>query len=133
MTEIMVKQRSLLRLMANKNSDPMVNPSALLGSDEITNEYLCKYIRDMSFYLHQEVVELVEEIGGKDILKPWKEGFKQVASKPPVITDKVRSEAMDVLSFCLNICLAAGITPNNILEEYMKVWNKNIDRQNNSY
>jgi len=90
---------------------------------------LCNDIREMNFFLNQEVVELIEEIAGtRDINKPWKECFMEVHEQDIEITDKVRSEAIDVLKFCLNICLLAGITPENINEEFDKVHDLNLKR-----
>lgn len=96
---------------------------------------LCGDIRDMSFYLNQEVVELIEEIAGsRDISKPWKEAHNKVYYAPIMdASDKVKSEAIDVLKFALNICLMAGITPDNIDEEFYKVNSNNHKRIDNEY
>ncbi len=91
------------------------------------------YIKDQAFFLQQEAIELAEEFGGKDILKPWKINHVSVATNIAKITDNTKSEAIDMLCFCLNICLAAGITPDNIHDEYSKVWVKNINRQHDGY
>jgi len=95
---------------------------------------LCDRIRSMAFFLSQEVVELIEELAGsRDINKPWKSDFPIVYMQDVVITDKVRSEAMDVLKFAMNICLLAGITPENIDEEFNKVNDRCIERYENDY
>jgi NTP pyrophosphatase (non-canonical NTP hydrolase) len=95
---------------------------------------LCEQIKAMSFYLSQEVVELVEEIGGgRDINKPWKVNYTKLSQAPIIITDHIKSEAMDVLAFAMNICILAGITSENIEEEYFKVYYKNVKRVNDGY
>lgn len=99
----------------------------------INTGHLCNDIRDMAFFLNQEVVELIEEIGGKDINKPWKKDYHNLHNSDVVITDKVRSEAIDMLKFSMNICLMAGITPENVNEEFDKVHDKNITRLENGY
>lgn len=95
---------------------------------------LCEEILQTAFYLNQEVVELVEELGGgRDINKPWKNGYLGLYETPICITSKVRSEAIDVLKFAMNICLMAGITPENIDAEFLKVHEKNLYRIDNGY
>ena len=104
------------------------------GMTPMSSGSLCSDVRDMAFFLNQEVIELIEEIGGsRDINKPWKEGFNDLYSAEINITDKVRSEAIDVLKFCLNICLLAGITPENIKEEFDKVHKRNLQRIEDGY
>jgi NTP pyrophosphatase (non-canonical NTP hydrolase) len=109
----------------------------LLTTGEPDGEYvgdLCGQIRNMAFYLNQEVVELIEEIAGsRDINKPWKNSYIDLYLKETDLTDKVRSEAIDVLKFAMNICLLAGITPENITEEFNKVHQRCIERYENGY
>lgn len=121
MNKLLESQRVLqLRLNTNK---------------PLTIGELCDDIKDMGFYLNQEVVELIEEIAGsRDISKPWKQGYRELYSRPILThSDKVRSEAIDVLKFALNICLMAGITPNNIEEEFYKVNDRNEQRIDDGY
>lgn len=121
----------------NKILKKQADLQKLLSTDEnsvVHTGVLCDNILRHARYLDQEIIELVEEIAGsRDILKPWKQDFCSVYAKPIVITDKVRSEAIDVLKFALNICLMAGITPENIDEEFEKVNQRCIDRYNNGY
>lgn len=109
----------------------------LLTTGEPDGEYvgnLCEQIRNMSFYLNQEVVELIEEIAGsRDINKPWKSSYTDLYLRETDITDKVKSEAIDVLKFAMNICLLAGITPENVAEEFNKVHKRCIERYENGY
>lgn len=124
MNEILVKQAFLQGLLLDKQD---------LREQETVGE-VCETIHKSMTFFQLEVIELMEEIAGsKDILKPWKANHINVASQQFKTSDLIKSEAMDVLCFALNICLLAGITPSNIDGEYQKVWNKNIDRCNNGY
>lgn len=109
----------------------------LLTTDDGDGEFvgtLCDKIRSMAFYLNQEVVELIEEIAdSRDINKPWKASYVDLYMKETDLTDKVRSEAIDVLKFAMNIALLAGITPENIDEEFDKVHDRNLERIENGY
>ena len=121
MKTILAKQLELQqKLQANLNNN-------LVGS-------LCGNIKDTNFFLNQEIIELIEEIAGsRDILKPWKSNYRSIHCRRVVLTDKVKEEAIDVLCFAMNICLMAGITPDNIEDEYNKVYKKNIDRLIDGY
>lgn len=100
----------------------------------LTVGQLSSDIKEMNFFLNQEVVELVEEIAGtRTINKPWKSSYSEVSEQPIVITDAVRSEAIDVLKFAMNICIMAGITADNVEEEFYKVHDKNIRRIKDGY
>ena len=121
MKTILAKQLELQqKLQANLNNN-------LVGD-------LCGNIKDTNFFLNQEIIELIEEIAGsRDILKPWKSNYTSIYYRPVVLTDKVKEEAIDVLCFAMNICLMAGITPENVEYEYGKVYAKNIARIENGY
>jgi NTP pyrophosphatase (non-canonical NTP hydrolase) len=97
--------------------------------------HMCEHIKNHAFFMQEEVTELLIAIGGGDkaMIKPWSAHHKLMANEPFVSTDKVKSEAIDMLCFCLNICLAVGINHDNIYEEYSKVWRKNVSRQHDGY
>jgi NTP pyrophosphatase (non-canonical NTP hydrolase) len=132
LTNILTKQKELLRLIA-KNHGAIENVSSMHGS--IQKKYVCDYIKNQSFFMSEEVTELLLAIGNEDraVLKPWSIKHKDIVMTTFEPTDKVKSEAIDMLCFCLNICLAAGITPENIEQEYQQVWEKNIKRQLDGY
>lgn len=116
MNSILLKQQFLQRSFGNDNNDLTVGD-------------VCTDILAMKEYLGQEITELVEEVAGsRTILKPWKKGYTDLYEQPFISTDKVKEEAIDALCFAMNICLLAGITPDNVDEEYSKVFNKNINR-----
>lgn len=130
MNEILKKQLQLLNLIAQNTSD--VHPCFIVHQP--TKGDVVKYIKEHSFYMNQEIVELMQQIGGSNtVLKPWKQSHLAVCQEEATIDDDVKSEAIDMLCFCLNICMATGITPDNIEAEYEKVWLKNIERQQNGY
>lgn len=120
MNELFRKQATLQELLNEGSSD-------YVGD-------LCHKIKNMAFFLNQEVVELVEEIAGtRDINKPWKANYNNIYHKHVEITDKVRSEAIDVLKFAMNICLLAGITPENVDKEFDQVHKRNVRRIDDGY
>jgi hypothetical protein len=130
MNKILEKQLQLLNKIAQNTTD--VHPCFM--KEQPTKGEVVQYIKEHSFFMNQEVVELMHQIGGgKTILKPWKQSYKDLCQEEASLDDEVKSEAIDMLCFCLNICLAAGITPDNIETEYGKVWSKNVARQANGY
>jgi NTP pyrophosphatase (non-canonical NTP hydrolase) len=131
MNKILHNQRLLLRRIA-KNHGELHNPSEL---SYITNGGIVEYIKDQAFFLNEEVTEIMLSIsnGDRAILKPWSTKHSEIVNREFESTDHTKSEAIDMLCFCLNICLAVGLAPENINEEYAKVLTKNIDRQNNNY
>jgi len=130
MNNILAKQLQLLNMIAQNTTD--VHPCFI--KTEPTKGEVVQYIKEHSFFMNQEVVELMHQIGtGRTILKPWKQAYKDLCQEEARPGDQAKSEAIDMLCFCLNICLAAGITPDNIDAEYAKVWDKNVARQKNGY
>jgi NTP pyrophosphatase (non-canonical NTP hydrolase) len=126
--EIIWKQLKLQRKISENHSHDSVNLFACK-----TNEDVVTYIKQMQFFLHQEIIEIMETIGGREILKPWSVKYKLIADQNFTSTAEVREEAMDALAFMLNICLAVGITADNIEEEFDKVYSKNMKRQDENY
>ena len=131
MNTILQKQAQLQDIIAEKAKNFHVNPSNHL----LDCGTICNYIKDNAFFMSEEVSELLIEIGGGDraILKPWSVRHKPLTKKLFLPNDKIKSEAIDILCFCLHICMAAGLTPENINEEYDKVWRNNIKRQVDGY
>ena len=131
MKQILAMQLELQQLIAKNSGRIMDCPSTYGGA--VSNLEMATFIKEQAFFLQQEIVELAEEFGGKDILKPWKTNHINAASNIAKVTAESKSEAIDALCFCLNICLAVGITPENIKDEYNKVFNKNVLRQMKGY
>jgi hypothetical protein len=131
MNSILRKQQELQKLIAEKQNTPEINIS---DYPFVPSGVLCEHIKSHAFSMQEEVVELLIAIGGdKAILKPWSKKYSALCNKDFISTPNVRSEAIDMLCFCLNICLAVGITPDNINLEYNKVHDKNVARQNIGY
>lgn len=130
MNRLFSQQKALLELIAEKHG-LMNDPS---DGYDLTKGEIVKYIQEQLAFMSEEVRELILEIGGdKAIMKPWSVNYRVVANHEYIVTDKIKSEAIDMLCFCMNICLAAGITADNIDGEYRKVWDKNIKRQREGY
>jgi NTP pyrophosphatase (non-canonical NTP hydrolase) len=132
MNTILYKQQELQKLIAEVQNTPEINISDF---PSVPNGVLCEHVKSHAFSMQEEVVELLIAIGGGDraILKPWSKKYPAIYCKEFIPTDAIKSEAIDMLCFCLNICLAVGITPGNIDDEYNKVLNKNIIRQTKGY
>lgn len=131
MNAILYKQQTLQKLIAIRQNTPEIDLSKF---DDIPSGTVCEHVKSHAFSMQEEVVELLVAIGGdKAILKPWSGKYKMLYDKKFTSTPDVKSEAIDMLCFCLNICLAVGITPDNIDSEYNKVYDKNVRRQNSGY
>jgi hypothetical protein len=128
---IILNHQRLLLMRIAKNHGELHNPSVL----HMTNGGIVQYIKDQEFFFREEVTEIMLAIGEEDraILKPWSTRHNAIVNKQFNSTDAVKSEAIDMLCFCLNICLAVGLTPSNINEEYIKVLTKNLQRQSDGY
>lgn len=131
MNEIFDKQSKLLQLLATKRPE-YLQPSVL---PRCTKGNLVAYIKDMQYFLNVEVQELIMAIGNEDsaVFKPWKATYaiKQAESYEPKLV--VQNEAVDVLCFAINICLAVGIKPNEINAIYKEINSNNINRQQEGY
>lgn len=80
------------------------------------------YIRDVILCATDELHEVLGEVNWK----PWKDtrGIKDVAA--------YREEMADVLHFILDLYLAAGLTGQDIIVDYMAKHYKNIERVTNA-
>ncbi len=133
MNDLLFKQKSLLRLIAHRTKDTFKhNPS---DCGVITKGEAVNYIKEHLLYMVEEVNELILAISDNDraILKPWSTRYNEVAMRNFSTTDAIQEEAIDMLCFCMNICLAAGLTPENINAAYEKKWLENINRQERGY
>ena len=125
MNKIFKLQAELQSGYSNKG---MTDPSSLSDTSSVGTSL--DYIQQMNYFLSEEVNELMHEIGGgRQALKPWSSLYEDSRSAKYVSTPKVKSEAIDMLCFAINICLASGINANNVEEEYVKVLKKNTARQ----
>jgi phosphoribosyl-ATP pyrophosphohydrolase len=131
-TNILTKQRELLRVIAKKHRTPLDNISEC---SNVTKGMVIDYIKNQQWFLSEEITELMLAIGDNNraIIKPWSTGHKFIAIELFKSNAHIQSEAIDMLCFCINICLASGITPETIEQEYQKVWEKNMHRQEEGY
>lgn len=118
-----------MQALLQEGYQDMPDPSKLSGAATVGTTI--DYIQQMSFYLSEEVSELIQEISGgnRNAMKPWSVNYAKERNRSFVTTQHVRSEAIDMLCFAINICLAAGIKPANINREYDQVLTKNVGRQ----
>lgn len=133
MNDLLFKQKSLLRLIAKKQQDVLKHdPSSVPYA---TKGEIVAYIKEHSFNMMEEVNELILAIGGNDraILKPWSTRHAPLVAQTFKSNDAIKEEAIDMLCFCMNICLAAGLTPESINAAYEKKWLENINRQERGY
>ncbi len=129
-SNIFYLQEQLQRLIAERTNDNTV----MIGEQSPTIGEMRDYLLKQSFYLQLEVIELIESIAGSnDVMKPWKQSYADIGNVKFETSDAIKSEAIDMLCFCINMCLAVGITKDNVLHEYSKVFNKNTERQLNGY
>jgi hypothetical protein len=128
MNEILKMHSELQKNYSELKHYNVSNPSELDGQP-LGVAY--DYIKEMSFYLINELDELMIAVGkgSNQIHKPWSSKNKLLRSEEYISSEDVREEAIDALCFMMNIMLAAGITPENIYESYKKVYDKNISRQ----
>lgn len=93
-----------------------------------------EYIQQMHVYLNEELAELLREIDPNNtVRKPWKTDYVHDSETEYNTNHRTKQEAMDALCFMMNICLAAGLTPENIEEVYASVHRKNLERLDDSY
>lgn len=92
------------------------------------------YVSSLRFFIEEEISELLEELGGgsRNIHKPWHDDYNKLRDDEFVSTSKVKSEAIDVLCFAINLCLSVGVNKDNIEEEYLKVHKKIVSRLDSS-
>jgi hypothetical protein len=131
MKAILAKQISLqemFRLQPGYNfPNPVDYPST--GERHTVGE-VYDFISLMKFCLDEELTELLEALGdgSRKIHKPWTKEYEYLRNRPFSIDLKVVEEAIDALCFMMNILLTVGVTPENVENEYQKVWDKNVSR-----
>lgn len=128
MKSILKKQAELQAAYAKLPHYSLMDPSKSV--DKSVGE-VYNYVQTMQFFLNQEIDELLLELsnGDRAIHKPWSSRYKGLRDTLFVSSAGAKSEAIDILCFCLNILLSAGITHENIEAEYDKVLSKNTGRQ----
>lgn len=93
------------------------------------------YILEMQRFMNMEIEEILQLLP-VDARKPWKATHRTARLYPVsglVDMSNLQREAIDALCFMLNICLACGVTPENVEALYDEVYTKNNNRANNDY
>jgi NTP pyrophosphatase (non-canonical NTP hydrolase) len=131
MNKILKKQIEVQKLLADSMVTGYIVPPHYMMNVTVGDKY--HTISSMQTFLNQEVDELLIELGDgtRDIHKPWKKKCHIIKKSTFESDPDIRGEAIDVLCFALNICIAAGITPENIEDEYNEVYDKILRRIEN--
>jgi dimeric dUTPase (all-alpha-NTP-PPase superfamily) len=91
------------------------NPYSLEGEERI------QFIKDMKLALDDEMAEFLAEIGWK----PW--------ATSRHINPEAKGELVDAFHFFMNLCMAVGMTPEELFEKYLEKRERNIKRQEEGY
>lgn len=134
MNNIFYKHTKLQALMW-KQSKAAINPLLIQGGINYSVGDIYDFIQQMKFCMDEEVTELLEALGDntRAIHKPWHKAYCELRNKPYATSDSVKEEAIDMLCFAVNICLAAGITDKDVNFLYDKVNDKIMHRLENGH
>lgn len=93
--------------------------------EDMDDPKLVEYIRVNILALEDELHEAMDEV----YWKPW------AKSQPPGFKDKekYKGELIDALHFLVNLCLAAGMTPGELIDLYEGKSKVNHERQDRGY
>ena len=132
MNRILLLQSRLQSTYAKMDGYPLLNP---VDFQDYTVGQIYDFIRHKKFCLNEELTELMEELGdgSRNIHKPWSPNYFTLRNRMMKSTPGMLEEAIDSLCFLMNILLAVGITPENLEDEYDKVFAKNTGRIKNYY
>lgn len=98
--------------------------------DNLTEEERADFIIKHSVYLDQEIQEALYEM---PFFKAWKDYSGMDEDARAIAWQKVRMELVDALHFFINLCLAAGHTPETLYHMYMAKNKENYRRQEAGY
>lgn len=131
MNDVFRKQAYLQHIISNKENYPY----KALDNTDVTVGEVYDYIKDMAFFLSQEAIELLESLANdnRNIHKPWTSNNAALRSMQFETNDNIKSEAIDMLCFCINMCLRVGVNAENIAQEYGKVYDKIVHRVETNY
>lgn len=100
------------------------DPREIATIDEFVN-----YVHHMQRFLNDEIDEVLAEVDPtRAARKPWHPQHGEVASQRLKITAELQQEAVDMLCFAMNICLACGVEPENVEAIYNEVHEKCMKR-----
>lgn len=93
-----------------------------LSPRHFSDEGRIEFIKTNVLAATDELHEALGEVGWK----PW-------ATSRHINTDALRAELVDTWHFFMNLCIVAGMTPEDLYEGYLKKRKKNIQRQEEGY
>jgi len=94
------------------------------GADpyQLSGEQRLQFYKDMHIALIDELHEALDEMGWK----PW-------ATSKHFNEEAVQGELVDAFHFFMNLCMTAGMTPEDLFVKYYRKRTKNIKRQEEGY
>ena len=101
----MDKLEVMLRIQAKSQRERGFN------FDKMTEQERATYIKTQALHLHTELGEFLREL-------PFFKEWKKYPAELQVNNKKSREELIDVLHFMLNICIAMGLSDEDIFQEY---------------
>lgn len=127
MDKVFELQERVQQLMAEFNDN--MDHNTVFGNKTTVGETY-DYVIQLKFFIEEEITELLESLGdgSRDIHKPWKGTYESLRDQAFVSTDKTKEEAIDMLCFAINVCIAVGVDHTNINDEYFKVFKKILSR-----
>lgn len=114
LAEMFRRQAKLQRVMRPKREFPSADETELMAQ-----------VREQTLSLIAEIIEALE----KTAWKPW---LTEMPHNPLPYTPFFK-EMVDALHFFINLCLLAGITPENLYAGYIRKNEINHMRQRNGY
>lgn len=126
LTDVLKLQRLLQERYAAERG--MANPVELKTQGEWLD-----YCKEMQHFLNSEIQELMEAATTTSCRKPWKEDHLRHRRWEVELNHEVKHEAIDMLCFCMNLLLAAGVDETNLEVLYREVQQKNITRLEQGY
>lgn len=97
---------------------------------DMPTEAKVDFIMKHSIYLEQEIQEALYEL---PFFKSWKDYSKMTEAEIAEAFDKYRKEMIDAWHFFMNMLLAAGMTADDLFDEYIEKNLENIRRQEVGY
>lgn len=114
LSDIFERQRQFSNFVRPRREFPNPDPTVLMAQ-----------LREQGLAIMLEIAEAIE----KTAWKPW---LTEIPPDP-LPHDAFKKEMVDVLHFMVNLCILAGITPDELYQGYRVKNLINIERQNGVY
>lgn len=118
----MPPERDRLQQMFDLQSELQIKHYGADPSDITDPDERVKFTKDMHIAITDELHEALNEIGWK----PW-------ATSNHFNEDAFKGELVDAWHFFMNLCMVAGMTPDELFTRYRAKRLKNIKRQEEGY